>query len=339
LRQSSERVYGPYHEPDRGRWRIILHRADGAREAIFFTEETAAYQAANAARNATETRTLTQAMEEYLASIPDKGRQTAAFRLRALLQLPSGDRLLRQVTASHAAKLYRERCEKVKPATHHGELQLARRMFQWAIERGWVRENPFSSVKATGTPGKGKPKLRVNPSRAFLAYLLRDDSVEATAVMTAFMLGLRASEVVKRVTEDLDDDGWLLWIRDTKTEAGDREIEVPGVLRARLMALCDGKGPTDRIFGEVSRHWLHYHTVRLCDAAGVPRVTPHGLRGSGVTNAVRMGGSLEQVAQAAGHADAHTGADTLRAHYLGGGALESARARRVAALVEETDAN
>lgn len=115
---------------------------------------------------------------------------------------------------------------------------------------------------------------------------LSDDSIEATAVMTALMLGLRASAVVKRTVEDLDDDGWLLWVRDNKTEAGDLEIEVPEVLRKRLLRLAEGKQPGDRLFGNVSRHWLHYHAVRLCEEAGVPRVTPHG---------------VEDVARALGH--------------------------------------
>lgn len=330
MRQSSERVYGPYHEPTRGRWRIILHRADGVRQAIFFATETEAYAAANAARNATETRTLGQAVEEYMENIPDKGRVTARYRLTGLLQLPEGDRLLRQVTPAHMARLYKSRAESVRPATHHGELALARRMFQYHIEAGHIRENPAEGIKPIGTPSKGKPKLRVNTSRQFLAYLLRDESLEATAVLTAFMLGLRASEVCKRTVEDLDDDGWLLWIRNTKTDAGDREIEIPGVLRARLLALVEGKAATDLLFGPISRHWLHYHTVRLCDVAGVPRVTPHGLRGSGATQAVRLGGSIEQVATALGHAD---DGDTLKAHYLGGGAIESARARRMEALI------
>jgi integrase len=149
--------------------------------------------------------------------------------------------------------------------------------------------------------------------------------------MMALMLGLRASAVVKRVVEDLDDDGWLLWVRDKKTDAGDLEIEIPAALRERLLKLADGKQPTERLFGNVSRRWLHYHVVRLCKEAGVPRVTPHGLRGSGATNAVRLGGSVENVARALGHAD---DVDTLKAHYLGAAAIESARGRKIEALVE-----
>jgi hypothetical protein len=48
----------------------------------------------------------------------------------------------------------------------------------------------------------------------------------------------------------------------------------------------------------VSRRWLHYHSVRLCNEADV-----------------------ESVARAPGHAD---DGETAKAHYLGGGAIESA---------------
>jgi len=213
--------------------------------------------------------------------------------------------------------------------THHGELRYAKQFCEWCVARGWLPSNPFAGIAPIGDKRKGKPKLRVNATRKFLATVLADESIEATAVMTALMLGLRASAVVKRTVEDLDDDGWLLWVRDNKTAAGDLEIEIPPVLRERLLKLAEGKQPTDRLFGNVSRHWLHYHAVRLCEKAGVPRVTPHGLRGSGATMAVRLGGSVEQVARALGHADE---GDTLKAHYLGAGAIESARGRAIEAL-------
>ncbi len=136
--------------------------------------------------------------------------------------------------------------------------------------------------------------------------------------------GMAPAQPVNRVVEDLDDDGRLLWIRNSKTEHSDREIEIPEALRVRLLKLAAGKQPGDRLFGEMTRHALHYHTVKFCELAGVNRVTPHGLRGSGATTAVRLGGGVEQVARALGHGDEGV---TLKAHYLGGGAIESARGR------------
>jgi integrase len=275
-------------------------------------------------------------VRDYLAAIrtgKDSTDVTARFRLTSFFDLVRRDIPLSSVTAKSAAIMYRARLDKVAVATHHGELGYARRFFAWCVDRGWVRANPFDDVEPVGTKNRGKPKLRVSASRQFLEYLVRDPSAEATAAMMAFVLGLRASEVVKRTADDLDDDGWLLWIRDTKTRAGDREIEVPELLRLRLVELTRGMGPKDRIFGDMTRYGLHYHVGRLCDAAGVPRVSPHGLRGSGATNAVRMGGSVASVARAMGHEDHASGAVTLRRHYLAGGAEESSRGRQVMGLL------
>ncbi len=300
-----------------------------------FASEAEAIAERDAANITAGNRTLGMTVDAYLETHRDaRGHDTMKHRLRAMLRLAEGDRPLVAVTAKVAAALYEQRSGEVKPDTHHGELRYVRQFFAWCIERGYLKVNPFAAVKPTGTKRKGKPKLRVNATRTFLATLLTDDSIEATAVLTTIMLGLRASAVVNRTVDDLDDNGWLLWVRDNKTEAGNLEIEVPALLRDRLLVLAKGKKAGDRLFGNVSRHWLHYHTVRLCDVAKVSRVTPHGLRGSGASSAVRLGGTIENVARALGHAD---DGDTLKAHYLAGGALESARARQVEALLRGND--
>ena len=55
-------------------------------------------------------------------------------------------------------------------------------------------------------------------------------------------MGMRANEIVTRVVRDLNDDGKLLWIPDSKTEAGPRTLQVPE-LRPYLKALAEGKSP------------------------------------------------------------------------------------------------
>jgi integrase len=294
-----------------------------------YASEAEAIDEKNAANLAAGNRTLGGTVDEYLQlHRDDRGYETMRHRLRAIFQLKDGDRPLVSVTDKQAAAFYEDRAASFAPDTHHGELRYARQFFAWCIASGYLAANPFAAVKPVGKKRKGKPRLRVNATRTFLAKLHADESIEATAVLTALALGLRASTVIKRTVEDLDDDGWLLWVRDNKSAAGDLEIEVPALLRDRLLALAKGKRPTDRLFGNVTRYWLHYHTVRLCGLAEVPRVTPHGLRGSGASSAVRLGGSIGDVARALGHAD---DGETLKGHYLSGGSAESARGR----LVEE----
>lgn len=332
-RQGHERVHGPYAHGNR--WRVIYVGANGASEVESFESREAAQAAADTARKTADARTVGQAVQAYLDTRGEKDRQTTRYRLYGVLRVLEGDRPLMSLNAALARRLYDQRCnEGLSGATMHGELAYAKRWGAWCVANGWLRINPFDGIEPRGEVNRGKAKLRVNASRQFLEYLAGDESLEATAVLTAFVLGMRASSVVNRTVEDLDDCGRLLWIRNDKSRAGDREIEVPELLRHRLLALAANKHPTERLFGALTRYGLHYHTIRLCAAAGVPRVTPHGLRGSGATRAVRLGGSVEEVAAAIGHADNGV---TLRRNYLGGGAEESARGRQIASLLPEKD--
>ena len=54
------------------------------------------------------------------------------------------------------------------------------------------------------------------------------------AAMMSLLMGMRASEIVSRIVRDLDDEGRLLWIPETKTEAGKRTLPVPEVLQPYL---------------------------------------------------------------------------------------------------------
>lgn len=330
----SARALGPYRHGNR--WRVIAVSLSGERTTESFLTLAEA-DARVAALNVDGAVMLRSAVDDYLLRCKDRSRTTTRFRLYGLLRLVESDRPVAAVTAAAAQALVDDRIHAgYAGATLMGELGVATRFFAWAQEAEIVLGNPFSSVRCDVEVKRGKPKLRVNASKQLLAHLAADVSLEATAVLTAFALALRASSVVDLVAADLDDDGHLLWIVRDKTPAGNREIEIPDALRERLLPLAEGKAPQDKLFPGKTRYWLHYHAVRLCKIAGVPRVTPHGLRGSGATNAVRVCGSLADVARAIGHAD---GGATLKRHYLGGGALESARGRAVAEMLHDVRGN
>lgn len=72
------------------------------------------------------------------------------------------------------------------------------------------------------------------------------------AALLALVMGMRANEIVSRVVRDLDDDGKLLWIPDSKTEAGRRTLQVPELLQPFLKELAEGKSPEAKLFGH---HW------------------------------------------------------------------------------------
>lgn len=330
-RQKGERAYGPYEHGKK--WRVVIHAADGIRGHRSFESFKDAEEYKNAFASVSSTRTVAQALDEYLkatVSAKDNSNVTKRHSLRGILRLPAEDRLLVSLTVPMAQKLYRQRTEEIAVASHHNELGYARHFIKWCVEQGWLRLNPFMEVRPTGKPNRGKPKLRINESRLLYQTLIADESLQATAVLTAFLLAMRASEVVERKVSELDDDGRLFWITNGKSRAAEREIEIPEVLRQRLLVHTQGLGPNDYIFGSMTRQTLYKATVRLCAKAGVSKITPHGLRGSAATQRVRDGRGIRDVAEYVGHADEGR---TLRQHYLGGGAEESARGRQLVELL------
>jgi integrase len=124
----------------------------------------------------------------------------------------------------------------------------------------------------------------------------------------------------------LDGQGTLLDITDAKTEAGERTLRLPRVLQPLLAGLAKGKEPNDRLFGDVTRHWVLHSVKRCCAAAGVRVVTPHGLRGTHAKVAREVGVSGVLLAAAMGH-ESET---TTTEHYAGRGAVAQAAVDRVA---------
>jgi integrase len=133
---------------------------------------------------------------------------------------------------------------------------------------------------------------------------------------------MRASEITDRIVRNLDDDARLLWITEAKTQAGVRRLQVPLQLQPLLKRFAHGKAPGDRIFGpKASRFTVLRHVRRICKAAGVPIIPPHGLRGTHASLAMSAGGTGNLVAAALGH-ESFT---TTERHYARPEAIAEAR--------------
>ena len=82
-----------------------------------------------------------------------------------------------------------------------------------------------------GKVNAGKPQLRIEEARQFTAaaldYFEETQHPLAIGALLALTLGLRTSEVIKRVVRDLDDGARYLWIDSGKTASARRHLEVP----------------------------------------------------------------------------------------------------------------
>jgi integrase len=256
---------------------------------------------------------LTHAVDAYEVSLRERNLAGSTVErqrrhLDMLLQLDTnGHRPLRWLTAKRADELYAAARETTEVATHRSSLGAGKRFGAWCAKRGWLAADPFAEVEGIGRPNKGKPQLHVDESRALIDACVAEGSRASIAVATAFLLGVRASEVTDRTVRDLDDGGRLLWIDRGKTNAAQRYLEVPDVIREYLLAFKKGRPAAAYLFGKSdldrpSRFWLHWHCKRLCRAAKVPVVPPHGLRGTHATLAKQAGATSHLVAAQLGHA-------------------------------------
>lgn len=314
-RERKARVHGPYKHGQR--WRVEGVGEDGRRLRPSFDTEREAVAFITAVRKRFDTRTIASTVEEYTASLRARGlRETTVTRaehhLDRVLQLDErGHEPLRALDAELAARLYVDLQAGRAVDTHRNGLAAARAFGRWCVDRSLLEADPFARVKPMGRRKRGKPQPRIDEARKLLATgarLALAGDVGACAALMALLLAVRASEIGTRTVRDLDDDGHVLWIPESKTQAGRRTIEVPEILRAPLLLLAEGRpgaepllGRGPRSGGVRSRYWVREQVQALCDAAGVPRTCPQALRGLHSTVARISGQTAHAVAATLGH--------------------------------------
>lgn len=343
---ASASVYGPYKA--RKGYRLVVVEAS-ARKSIMVPSiaagETLRADLERALRQRGD-RPLVDALAEYQDYLQQvRGAVTAASIVRAIQRFLGGESALGALTAERAAALYAAETRRiidakrqpVAAASHRTVLGQCKRFYAWAHEHGYVAQNPFAAVKPVGQPKAGKPQLRVDEARHFVALAVakaEQGDRAATAALLALLLGMRASEVLGRTARDLDDGGRVLWITRGKTDNARRRLAVPEVLRPLLTRLAAGKSAESLLFGAspadparpLSDAWLWGRVQKLCADAGVPRVCTHSLRGLHSTLALEAGATSSAVAAALGHGSFQITAK----HYAAPGTIDRVRSKVVA---------
>lgn len=328
------RVYGPYRDRERGDWRVIVVEDGGARVARRCASEEEAHRVIAEVEKELELEgpiTVDEALEKYAQWLDLRGRRagsraTTCQRLLALHSSAPAERRLAGLNATVCADAYRAFVVSRAVDTHRNALGEAKTFGAWCVKQGWLRRNPWAEVEPVGKRKRGKLQLRVDEARKWLAKaseLAEAGDDGAVAAMCCLVLGLRASEVIERVGRDVDDEGALLWIDASKTPAGRRLVEVPGMLGALLHARARTVGSGAQLWPH-DRHWVRDQVKRICRLAGVPVICAHGARGTQSSIAMGAGATAQLVAATLGHASS---AVTL-AHYAEPGAVASGQAGR-----------
>lgn len=317
----SERAY-----PHRGKWRHRITEGPGIyRWAPPGVTEEEARELAEGFADGVRARvaqTVGALVEKYLDWLAEMDRKPltlkAARNFLAMLLGPMERLGVVSVTEPRARQAYAELSRTSAAATHHAALGRARHLWKWAIRQGMAKHNPWLEVDKLGRANRGKPQLRIDEARRLadvcMARIVYDDAALGIAI-TQFM-ALRASEAAERIVRDVDDDGRLLWIPDSKTAAGKRALEIPEALRESVRLRTVGRKPGDRLFWlpsgkPLDRRSMDYYLQKYCKQAGVPVVCLHSLRGQWASIAVGSGALSHVVARELGHASF----TVTKAHY------------------------
>lgn len=342
------------------RWRVRGFGPNGEREDMYFADDEKAKAEAFVVhfRSLKNQRSVGSVLTEYLEHLkrfggrrrkPVKASSLAIIRSKLVVILglfdvdtfrrnrgkrvhehAYHDRPLSALTPATAQRLYTACVESGLSAdTHRGYLVAANAFGTWCQARGYLSSNPYAGVLPEGELKKGKAQLTVDEARRFIAAAYADSHVGGLAAAAVLTLGVRSMELLERTVRELDDNGRVLVIPRSKTDAGRRRVAIPPVLRERLTKLAEGLAPDERLFGTMTDGSLLGHVKRICEVADVPTVVTHGLRGTHLTLTMEVETALAGVARSVGHANTKV----TRAHYLAAGSEQSARAARMEELL------
>lgn len=327
-REAREHVYGPYRRGQR--WRVILKCGDVQQAWSFPSESEAREEVARLKKQITG-RTVNDALDLYLDHLATKGDTTSTTDTlrRSIRRIAPGGLMVADVGIAKARALYEAIVPDYAADTHQNSLRDTRTMWTWLVKTGVTSSNPWAKVDAVGKRKRGKPQLRLDEARKLVDYCMdRADEPGAVATLLAFLLAMRIGEIVALVGRDIDDGGRLVWIERGKTANARRALEVPVMLRPALVRLAAEAGQIGRLFPYTS-NWVTYWTITLAAAAGVQRVTGHGLRGTHATLATDAGLTSHVVAAQLGHGSP----GVTRDHYIAPGAEDRATAGKLGAAM------
>lgn len=318
----SARIYTETSRHGAVYYRLRVRLADGSSSSETFATRSDAEQAQAAAQAELERGLdvhVTGAMlayTKYLIDVRGNKRSSAATLVRRLWALVGdGVEWVDELTHRQAEKLYVAYCETHASTTNVKTLKDAQRWGRWMAKQGWTESDPFAGVEPRGRIERRKPQLRRDDRRKLYAACIAEGGPEAGAVLMALVMGMRAGEIGAITEADMDEGGALVVVRRGKTRHSERELWVPESIRPTVLAKAKA--------GRRSRYWVHYHCTRMCEVAGVPKTSPHGLRGTQSTTAIESGVAIESVARALGHGS--TG--VTEQHYVEPSAIDNQQTR------------
>lgn len=267
-------------------------------------------------------------------------RYGRTLRLHILPAL--GSLMLDAIKAADVVAFRDKLAKRYEPATVNGHLRIAKELladaaFELHLHNPAARVHQVSEAEAEERRSWDGPTLG-----AVLSALLDSDPEAYACVVLASTTAMRWSEVsaLRWASVDLDAQTAMIERKRWKTTEGPPKTkrrtlvplldEVVAVLRAHYARLEHSKRLTDVVFPGTrgsrfrSRTWLASAMDAAIETAGVPRLTPHGLRHTANDLLSRVA-SPEVVRAITGHST-----ERMRLHYRHVDGGEKAKAQREA---------
>lgn len=348
MRRQRLRVLGPYLDRHHGRYVYEIRRADGSRHRercrrgrtfAGALAEVAAVRARLEADDA-QIRTVGDAVTAYVSHLvelelatPDWSDHAFARLLARFAETPIG-----LLTAGNLVRVLDDMTS-LALATQRSYWHAVRRLCRWFAARGLTARNlaedaadelvregrtlPWRTVGGARRMGHGKAQLTEGEIGRYVAAAMRlEHPRDVCASVLPVLTGMDSTELRHLEVRDVDLAGGAIWARQgLKRRDRRRTFPIPESLRGPLSELVCERPAQAVVFGAPdgsvrTRWWLLHLVVSVAEAAGVTRVTPHGLRGTYATVLFERGRrTLGQVAQVLGHADQGQTADR---HYVRG---------------------
>lgn len=320
------------------RWRVEFRDGRvGTRKVESFATEAEAWEAYRALCQVAQEEgspTVGEVIELYHKDMIERGLKKNSYNnTRSHLRhfFRRLERQTHRLTENLVRACYDQRRKVLAVDSHRNELAEVKTFCRWMVKKNFIKESPAENITPEGRRHRGKRQLTRAEARKFAnaAISAGDDAAFACAI--ALVMGMRASEITRRRVRDVDPVDHVLTIEEAKTDAGNRDIEIPDILWPHFEQRIASRPTTDPLFpapgsddGFHWRDWVRKRAAALCRDLQITVVTAHGLRGTHATLARQAGISGHAVAAALGHESV----STTDSHYTDRKVADRSRRRR-----------
>lgn len=189
------------------------------------------------------------------------------------------------------------------------ELALLRRMFNVAIQQGWLTKNPFASgtglISAADEVKRERILTKAEENRLLELCVDRRAHLKPV-IICALDTGMRYSEIAKLTWADVDFFSKLIRVQALNTKTlRSRQVPITSRLQKQLKELHrSGKKSTDKVFAIGNTIKTAFGNIRKL--AGLNDLHFHDLRHTAATRMVKQGVPLQEIGRILGHSQANT---------------------------------